>query len=52
MPDKKYITKPEGVTQKIWLASPGDDRADERSETPAAFARAVFESNHNHTLYL
>jgi hypothetical protein len=45
MPDKKYITKPEGVTQKIWLASPGLDRQDERSETPEAFARAVFEVN-------
>jgi hypothetical protein len=33
------------VVEKIWLASPGDNRADERSETPAAFARAVFEIN-------
>lgn len=45
MPEVKYVTRPEGVTQKIWLASPGLDRQDERSETPEAFARAVFESN-------
>lgn len=45
MPERKFITKPDGVTQKIWLASPGADRQDERSETPEAFARAVFEAN-------
>jgi hypothetical protein len=45
MPEKKFITKPEGVTQKIWLAYPGLNRQDERSETPEAFARAVFEAN-------
>lgn len=45
MPEKKYITKPEGVTQKIWLAPPGLDRQDERSETPEGFAKAVFDSN-------
>lgn len=45
MPEKKYVTKPDGVTQKIWMASPGAGRQDERSETPEAFARAVFESN-------
>lgn len=45
MPEKKYITKPEGTKQKIWLASPGLDRQDERSETPEGFARAVYESN-------
>jgi hypothetical protein len=45
MPKAHYITKPEGVTQKIWLAPPSDTRQDERSETPAGFARAVFESN-------
>lgn len=45
MPEKKYITKPEGTKQKIWLAPPGLDRQDQRSETPEAFAKAVFESN-------
>lgn len=45
MPNKKYITKPEGVTQKIWLEPPRLDRQDIRSETPRAFACAVFESN-------
>lgn len=45
MPEKKYITKPEGVKQKIWLASPGLDRQDERSETPEGFAREVFVCN-------
>lgn len=45
MPERQFLTKPEGVTQKIWLAPPGLDRQDIRSETPQAFARAVFESN-------
>ena len=46
MPDFIHVTKPEGVTQKIWLASPGAGRQDERSETPETFARAVYEANH------
>lgn len=33
MPESQYLTKPNGVTQKIWLASPGLDRTDFRSET-------------------
>jgi hypothetical protein len=45
MPKFIYETEPPGVVEKIWLASPGEGRADERSETPTAFARAVFESN-------
>ena len=45
MPKREQITKPVGTTQKIWDMSPGDDRADKRSETPAGFARAVFEAN-------
>ena len=45
MPKFDYVTKPEGVTQKIWLASPREGRANERSETPEGFARAVFEAN-------
>lgn len=45
MPPEKYITKPEGTKQKIWLAPPGLDRQDQRSETPESFAKAVFESN-------
>jgi hypothetical protein len=45
MPEKEYISKPENVTQKIWLMPPGADRANKRSETPEGFARAVFEIN-------
>lgn len=45
MPAKEYITKPSGITQKIWEMSPGADRQNKRSETPAGFARAVFEAN-------
>lgn len=45
MPKFIHETEPPGVVEKIWLASPGDGRQDERSETPQAFARAVFESN-------
>lgn len=45
MPVADYITQPEGVTQKIWLASPSADRQDVRSETPMGFAKAVFEVN-------
>jgi hypothetical protein len=45
MPEFEYVTKPEGVTQKIWLASPGENRANERSETPQGFARAVYDAN-------
>lgn len=48
MPPPIHATKPDGVTQKIWMASPGEDRADLRSETPAGFARAVFEANYQH----
>ena len=47
MPKADYITKPDGTMQKIWLASPGQNRANERSETPAGFARMVFEVNNN-----
>ena len=47
MPPPVYDAEPDGVTQKIWLASPGASRQKERSETPAGFARAVFESNHS-----
>lgn len=45
MPPKKYTVKPPEVTEKIWLMSPGEERANKRSETPVMFARAVFESN-------
>lgn len=51
MPEAEYITKPEGVTQKIWLESPGEDRANIRSETPEGFCEAVFKSNVNNTEY-
>jgi hypothetical protein len=45
MPEKQVTVKPENVTQKIWLASPGPERQKERSKTPQGFARAVFEAN-------
>lgn len=45
MPPKMHDEEPFGVTSKIHDASPGPDRADYRSETPQAFARAVFEAN-------
>lgn len=45
MPKAIHEVEPPGVVEKIWLASPGDNRADERSETPEAFARAVYETN-------
>jgi len=45
MPEREYITKPVEVTQKIWEMSPGEDRANKRSETPGEFARAIFEVN-------
>jgi hypothetical protein len=50
MPRRKYISKPEGVNQKVWLASPGPNRSNLRSETPAAFSNAVFIA-HRHLLY-
>lgn len=50
MPEAEFITKPDGVTQKIWLASPGENRQNERSETPEGFARAVFEANYSNKL--
>lgn len=45
MPTKLYTEKPEGVTDDIWLMSPGKERANNRSKTPEKFAQAVFESN-------
>lgn len=51
MPNPTHKTPPEGTTEKIWLMSPGEGRADERSETPPGFAKAVFEANHLHIKY-
>lgn len=45
MPEAEYITKPEGVKEKIWLEPPSDERQDIRSETSTMFASAVFKSN-------
>jgi hypothetical protein len=45
MPEADSIVKPEVVTQKIWLAAPGANRANERSETPEGFAKAVCKMN-------
>jgi len=46
MPEREYISKPEGTTQKIHQMWPSADRQNKRSETPAGFARAVFEANY------
>lgn len=46
MPQADFITRPEGVTQKIWLESPGAERQNIRSETPEGFSKAVFNSNY------
>jgi hypothetical protein len=46
MPEAKYLTRPEGVTEKIWLTSPGEDRANLRSETPEGFSDAIKEANY------
>lgn len=46
LPEKRPAPAPH--RQDCWMASPGDDRADIRSETPMGFARAVFEANHRH----
>lgn len=45
MPDFEVLDKPDHVTQKIWLASPGANRQNERSETSMPFARAVCREN-------
>lgn len=45
MPPKTHTEPPTGTEAKIWLMPPSDDRADLRSETPPAFARAVFLAN-------
>ena len=45
MPEPIYKEKPEGVTEKIWLMPPSEDRANKRSETPMGFANAVFKAN-------
>jgi hypothetical protein len=46
MPPALHAERPPGVTEKIWLMPPSDERADIRSETPMGFARAVFAANH------
>lgn len=43
MPSRKPAPAPH--RQDCWRASPGDDRADDRAETPMGFARAVYEAN-------
>lgn len=45
MPPPSVNIKPDFITQKIWLMSPGKYRANKRSETPKGFAKAVFEYN-------
>lgn len=45
MPPAVHAQPPEGTEQKIWMMSPSEERGDLRSETPPAFARAVFMAN-------
>lgn len=46
MPPADYISIPAGVDKKkIHGASPGNNRQNERSETPEGFAKAVFNYN-------
>lgn len=44
MPPKQRVEPTQG--SKMHLMPPGDDRANQRSETPMGFARAVFAANH------
>jgi hypothetical protein len=46
LPTPECLVPPPGVRPKIFLEPPSDDRADIRSETPPAFARAIFRANH------
>jgi len=46
MPNQDNTIPPEGTTQAIWLMPPGKDRQNMRSQTPAGFAKAVFNSNY------
>lgn len=46
MPIPERTQEPEGVTAKIWLMPPSEDRANLRAETPIGFARAVFRAFH------
>jgi hypothetical protein len=41
------ISAPPPHRQDCWMATPSDDRADTRSETPMGFAKAVFQANWN-----
>lgn len=43
IPEKRPAPAPH--RQDCWMASPGEGRANERSETPMGFARAMFEAN-------
>lgn len=43
MPEFKPAPAPH--RQDCWMASPSEDRADERAETPMGFSRAVFQAN-------
>lgn len=45
MPAFQFQEPPDGITQAIWLATPGPERANFRSQTPPGFARAVFAAN-------
>jgi hypothetical protein len=46
MPEPTVTERPADVdTKRIHYASPGDERANFRSETPMGFARAVYEAN-------
>lgn len=43
----EFNPAPEPHRQDCWMATPSDERADERAETPMGFSRAVFQANHS-----
>jgi hypothetical protein len=45
MPEREFLTKPDGIREKIIELPPSEERDDLRSETPRLFAEAVKKSN-------
>ncbi len=48
MPPFENLVRPDDVKESCWKMPPSAERADLRSVTPAGFARAVFDANHQH----
>jgi hypothetical protein len=46
MPPYENLVRPDDVKENCWKMPPSVERADLRSITPAGFARAVFDANH------